>query len=902
MDFFKIREKHLKTGQIEIYPDFNVELSTDLMIRGRAFYAIWDQRKGLWSTNEHDVQRLMDQELYDYAHNYHPDLDNEGVIVKTMASFDNGYLTKYRKFVMSMPDNAKMLDNKIAFANTPVKKTDYISKRLSYDIQNSPIDSYDELMSVLYSPEERQKLEWAIGSIISGDSKDIQKFIVLYGEAGSGKSTFLNIVQQLFEGYYTTFDAKSLVGNNNAFATETFRTNALIAIQHDGDLSKIEDNTKLNSIVSHEDIIINEKYKQSYASRANCFLFMGTNQSVKITNARSGLIRRLIDVRPKGDRIVASKFSQLVERIKFESSGIANHCLNVYRGLGKNYYDSYRAQDMILQTNVFYNFVEDNFFFFKENDITTLSQAYTMYKAFCEDSNVSFVLPKHSFREELKAYFKRFYNMKKFDNKQTRNVYCGFLVEKFVMDRDGDEDKPQGLLLISRYSRFDEECIECPSQYATNDGIPKARWKDVETTLNDIDTSELHYVRVPENHIVIDFDIKDDKGEKSLEMNLIAAANWPTTYAEYSKSGKGIHLHYIYDGDVSKLKPIYDDNIEVKVFSGNSALRRKLTLCNSEPINHISTGLPLKGEKMITVSQIKSEQGLRKLIQKNLNKEIHAGTKPSVDFIYKILEDAHNSDLKYDVSDMRQKVLTFAMNSTNNSEYCVQRVNTMQFISKIENVSVDDIGSETLVFYDVEVFPNLFIIVYKAAGKDKKPVQMINPTPLEIEPLLSFKLVGFNCRRYDNHIIYAAYLGYTNQQLYDLSQKIINGGDGKSAMFGEAYNLSYTDVYDFCSVKQSLKRWQIDLDLDHIEVAYKWDQPVPKENWQEVADYCSNDVISTEAVFNERQGDFIARQILADLSGGSVNDTTNQLTTKLIFGDDRHPKLIYTDLATGEQS
>ncbi len=28
---------------------------------------------------------------------------------------------------------------------------------------------------------------------------------------------------------------------------------------------------------------------------------------------------------------------------------------------------------------------------------------------------------------------------------------------------------------------------------------------------------------------------------------------------------------------------------------------------------------------------------------------------------------------------------------------------------------------------------------------------MINPTPTEIEELMRFRLVGFNCRRYDNH-------------------------------------------------------------------------------------------------------------------------------------------------------
>ena len=86
-----------------------------------------------------------------------------------------------------------------------------------------------------------------------------KKFIVLYGEGGSGKSTFLNIVQKLFDGYYAMFEAKALVGSSNQFATEVFKNNPLVAIQHDGDLSKIEDNSKLNSIISHEEMTMNEK-------------------------------------------------------------------------------------------------------------------------------------------------------------------------------------------------------------------------------------------------------------------------------------------------------------------------------------------------------------------------------------------------------------------------------------------------------------------------------------------------------------------------------------------------------------------------------------------------------------------------------------------------------------------
>ena len=51
----------------------------------------------------------------------------------------------------------------------------------TYPLQKGPCEAYEQIMSTLYDPDERKKLEWAIGSIVSGDSRDIQKFVVLYG-------------------------------------------------------------------------------------------------------------------------------------------------------------------------------------------------------------------------------------------------------------------------------------------------------------------------------------------------------------------------------------------------------------------------------------------------------------------------------------------------------------------------------------------------------------------------------------------------------------------------------------------------------------------------------------------------------------------------------------------------
>lgn len=900
LDFLMISTRSTKRGVIEIYPKFIIKKSSDLMIRGGDFYAIWVEERGLWSTDEQDALSIIDKYLDKYAE------ENKGkfeghVRIMHMWDAESGMIDTWHKYCQKqMRDSFHQLDDKLIFSNTKVSKKDYSSKRLPYPLEKGNVSAWDKLISTLYSPEERHKIEWSIGAIVTGDSKHIQKFMVFYGSAGTGKSTILNVIQKLFEGYYSVFDARALGSSSNSFALESFKTNPLVAIQHDGDLSRIEDNTRLNSLVSHELMTVNEKFKAAYSNRFNAFLYMGTNKPVKITDAKSGLIRRLIDVTPSGNKLTKREYDDVTKRIDFELGAIAKYCEDIYRK-DPGAYDDYVPVSMLGASNDFYNFVLDSYFTFKEQEDVPLKSAWELYKTYCDEANVPYPFSKRIFKEELKNYFRDYKDRYTKNDTRMRSVYIGFRADKFE-DEEKEEVQTPKIKLIefnSTESIFDKDCGKYPAQYATSKGTPSKKWDNVTTTLDDINTKELHYVKVPENHIVIDFDIPDENGEKSLERNVEEASKWPPTYAEFSKSGKGVHLHYIYTGDPKKLSAIYADHIEVKVYSGKSSLRRKLTKCNNLPIATISSGLPLKGEdKVVNFEAIKTEKGIRTLIKKNLKKEIHPGTKPSIDFIYKILDDAYKSELKYDVSDMKPAVLSFAASSTHQADYCIKLVNKMQFKSEEPSLPVGSRPEDQIVFYDIEIFPNLFLVNWKYDGEDKPVVRMINPKPAEIEELIKYKLVGFNCRRYDNHMLYARLMGYNNQQLFNLSQKIITEGKG---FFGEAYNISYTDVYDFAAKKQSLKKWEIELGIHHQELGLPWDQPVPEEQWTQVAEYCDNDVIATEAVFHKLKGDFTAREILADLAGMSVNDTTNSLTTRIIFGKERHPNLVYTDLATGKQ-
>ena len=901
MDFLTVSFESVKRGVQSVVPKFRVKRSKDLMIRGKDFYAIWDEENQVWSTDQDTAVRLIDNEV---RKAYSKAVTEDKVVPLYLEDASSGMIDRWHHYCQKqLPDNYVPLDQKLIFQNTEVKREYYSSKKLPYSLVEGDYSAYDELMSVLYSPEERQKIEWAIGAIVSGDSKKIQKFIVLTGDAGTGKSTVIKIICKLFEGYTAAIDAKAIGNPQQQFALEPLKDSPLVAYQDDANLTRLEDNTRLNSLVSHERMSVNAKFKSPYEAAFNCFIFLGSNGDVQITDARSGIQRRLIDVRPTGMTLPFDKYLELMEKIDFELGAIAYHCLGVYKR-NKRVYDNYTPMKSLRSTNPFYNFMEENYIEYKklansESGIS-LDTIWNGYKAYCDEGGILYRFNRVQVKTEAMAYFSRFVAERhNKDGSHTRSIYYDIKPEKFgIRSSVVDSDRPKTWLNFkAQESIFDDECADCPAQYATDEEKPMTAWSRVTTKLSEIITTRLHYVRVPENHIVIDFDLKDENGNKSLDKNIEAASKWPKTYAELSKSGSGIHLHYIYDGDVSLLSRIYDEGIEVKVFSGKSSLRRKLTKCVNLAFAVISGGLPLKGGKeLINYEAVKNEKAIRTIIRNCLEKKHHGATKPEVDLIFKTLDDAYASGIPYDVTDLRPTVLAFANNSTHQASNCIKLVNKMHFKSEEQSENKEPEEDVDIIFYDVEVFPNLFVVCWKKRGPDNPVVKMINPTANDIGSLLKYRLVGFNNRRYDNHILYARWIGYSEEQLYSLSQKIISGS--KNAMFGEAYNLSYTDIYDFCSKKQSLKKWEIELGIHHQELGLPWDMPVPEEMWTTVADYCINDVIATEAVFEKRYEDFVAREILADLAGMTVNDTTNTLTGKIIFGNDKHPqdKFVYTNL------
>lgn len=896
MDFYTIEAMPMRgqSGLMEVAPRFVNLDSRDIMLRDGDFVAVWNPKTGLWSKNEFDVIDIVDGDVSDYVSKS----GVQNLFPRFCRRDTDGVWKKYRQWTKNMVDTDHPLDRMPVFIDTPIRQEDHVSYRLPYSLDDGEPTCWMKLVDTLYDPSERQKIEWVIGSVLTGDCRKIDKFMVFYGDPGSGKSTILNVMQKLFGEFCVPFDSESLAQRNNSFALSAFANDPLVAIEHDGDLSRIETNTRLNSIVSNEVQLVNEKFKSPRSIRITTTLIMASNNPVKITDANSGIPRRLLDVSPSGRRLSIDDYTSVMDGVYQELGVIAKHCIDVYRSLGPNYYRNYRSRTMISETNPVYNFVMEMYEDWGSDDKVTLAKAYSDYKDYVEETGIQYQMPRYRFKTELRRYFQEFHDRIMVDGVPYRSLFIGFRSDKF----ESSELVPKAVkndswIELSRglNTFFDEHFAGCKAQYSSANGTPQKPWVRVDTTLRDITPIDEHYVLMPEEYICIDFDLKGDNGEKDLKANLRAASAWPPTYAETSKSGGGLHLIYRYPVDKDTLAE-YSPGIEIKRFRGNASLRRRLSLHNDRGIEDYPGDLPAKAPKMINKKHVQDENHLRSLIAKALRKEVHANTAPNVDFIKSILDEAYESGITYDVTDARNSVTAFAMSSTNQRERCLKMVQHMHFMSE-DKMEIADDGNGRIAFYDVEVFPNLFVICYKFPGEEVVHF-WTNPSAKAVKSLFDLRLIGFNNRKYDNHIMYAASLGYSNSELFEISQRIIN--NEKNATFREAYNLSYTDIYDFSTKKQSLKKWEIELGIKHQENNLPWDQPVPESQWDDVIEYCKNDVEATELVFNHLASDWGARKILAELSGLSVNDTTNQHTCALVFGKERRPdksKFVYTDLS-----
>ena len=140
---------------------------------------------------------------------------------------------------------------------------------------NTQPKAYNELVSRLFEPAERTKLEAAIGSMLVGGRPRV---VVIFGPAGSGKTSIAKIIRKL-----ALFNM-----------LETGRRTPQVVFQHDG-YSPVE---------------------------SVSFVFAETNQPIAPAGA--------IFVRTTGERLPVNKYFVLMDQIESELDAIAEHCIEVH--------------------------------------------------------------------------------------------------------------------------------------------------------------------------------------------------------------------------------------------------------------------------------------------------------------------------------------------------------------------------------------------------------------------------------------------------------------------------------------------------------------------------------------------------------------------------------------------
>jgi hypothetical protein len=180
----------------------------------------------------------------------------------------------------------------------------------------------------------------------------------------------------------------------------------------------------------------------------------------------------------------------------------------------------------------------------------------------------------------------------------------------------------------------------------------------------------------------------------------------------------------------------------------------------------------------------------------------------------------------------------------------------------------------TVMIVDSEVYYNYYLILFKhcLTGKivrfviDKDTGEYLNERKLSWL-LHNYTTVGFNSIKFDNPLMWLAYIDQDTTKIKDCANALANNTFPQVAAteFGfKIFNTNHVDLIEVCPLKGSLKLYGgrlhapriQDLPFDHLEEIAEWQKPI-------VDDYCLNDLDTTELLMNNLQEQLSLRHSLS---------------------------------------
>lgn len=159
--------------------------------------------------------------------------------------------------------------------------------------------------------------------------------------------------------------------------------------------------------------------------------------------------------------------------------------------------------------------------------------------------------------------------------------------------------------------------------------------------------------------------------------------------------------------------------------------------------------------------------------------------------------------------------------------------------------------------YDTEVFAHNFIVVFK--DKETGEYAVFHNDNAGVRDFINDESVycGFNSKGYDQYIIKAIVQGYSPEEVKQVNDWIIGGGQGWECplLNGVYFKFNNVDIMDDMQMGLSLKAIEghLGLDIEETEVDFNLDRPLTDEELQLTIKYCKHDVDATEHLTDLRK-------------------------------------------------
>lgn len=200
------------------------------------------------------------------------------------------------------------------------------------------------------------------------------------------------------------------------------------------------------------------------------------------------------------------------------------------------------------------------------------------------------------------------------------------------------------------------------------------------------------------------------------------------------------------------------------------------------------------------------------------------------------------------------------------------------------------------IVYDVEVFCEDWLVIFKDIETGK--YTCVHNDNEELKECISEDCIyiGFNSKHYDQFIIKSICCGFTPQEVKQVNDFIIGGGQGwECPMLRDFFfRFNNVDIKDDMQMGLSLKAIEghLGLSVEESTVPFDIDRPLTEEELKETAKYCIHDVDTTEKLVELRK-DYLKNKIhigkLAGLDEVKAMGMTNAKLTAALLKAEQKP-------------